>query len=360
MLRRVIRPCRVAIRGLIAACASLLSLTSLSPSALVAESLQTRWRGGDLFLETSPGRAVLEFPGGGELSVALAPTARVDALAAIADSGRGQLWVAAGSREAAAGSSELFVLAGDQGRSWELRPPGSSPAERVRSRSNAVLLVRRGTLDGLAWLEGDSPREHTVWAAEWNGEGFARRRQIAGPGRGSQLALTGAALADGSWLLAWSSFDGEDDEIVYRTRVDGEWQPIRRRSDNRVPDITPRLAATAEGALLAWSVYDGNDYRLMLSRFASGGWDKPRAVGGAGSLYPTWLAGEHAPRVLFFQARPRGWAVLELDGEGAVKRTAFVETAEADAPLVEASPESVTLSWAGVGRRSSRAPWQEP
>ena len=127
------------------------------------------------------------------------------------------------------------------------------PALRIGAiRHDPQPLVADGELAGLAWLEGQDLRSLAVRFARWDGEGWERPRTIAAPGPGSQLALAAAQLADGSWLLAWSRFDGGDDEVVWSRSAgpDGaSWSPPRRiAADNAVPDVTPALAAAPAAA----------------------------------------------------------------------------------------------------------------
>ncbi len=133
-------------------------------------------------------------------------------------------------------------------------PPGQVGVDR----RSPVLLVRKETLLGIAWLEGDTASSLSVRAAAWDGDAWQDVETVSAPGPGSQTGLTGTVLADGSWLLAWSAVDGEDDEIVWSRRAGDRWTPVRPVSENNhVPDVTPVLTAAGTGALLAWSRYDG-------------------------------------------------------------------------------------------------------
>ena len=153
-------------------------------------------------------------------------------------------------------------------------------------------LVEAGELVGLVWLEGSDASALGVRAAAWNGTGFAAAEWVAAPIDGSQLALSAAVLGDGSWLLVWSAFDGGDDEIRW-SRRDGEaWSaPARLHAENRVPDITPVVAATADGAIAAWSRYDAGSYRGRVMRFdAATGWRDEERIGGPHSVFPFFAA----------------------------------------------------------------------
>ena len=152
-------------------------------------------------------------------------------------------WLLAGHRPVEDGEGrELVLVRGDDGRTEELPAPPSGTATVVSPQP----LVEAGELVGLAWLEGSDASALGVRAAGWNGAGFSAAEWVAPPIDGSQLALSGAVLADGSWLLVWSAFDGGDDEILWSRRDGTTWTaPARLHADNRVPDITPVVAATA-------------------------------------------------------------------------------------------------------------------
>ena len=286
--------------------------------------------------------ARLELPDGRTLKVDLPDRGVVSSLAAI-DGG----WVAAGSFQDTAGRRRLFLLTGDDKGSRSLPEPSG---QQGQERRGPVLLVDGGRLAGLAWLEGDGTRSLAVRAAPWTGKRWQAIQQVSHPGPGSQLALTGAVLGDGSWLLAWSAFDGTADEIVWSRRVGKEWLPVSRVSaPNAVPDITPALTATAgvsgDGALLAWSRYDGRGYQLRMARFERGEWRDERAAAPSGSLYPTFLGGPDRPRLLYLEASPRGWSLLDLDGEGRVRAKASVSSSSADRPVVSFAGAGIRMRW---------------
>src|ERR1700681_207815 len=222
--------------------------------------------------------AQIEVPGGGALSVSLPDRSEVSSLAAT-DSG----WVAAGSFPDAAGRQRLFLLTGDD---KSFQPLPEPPGQTLQQRRGPVLLVDGGRLAGLAWLEGDGGRSLAVRAAAWNGKRWQAPQWVSHPGPGSQLGLTGAVLADGSWLLAWSAFNGTADEIVWSQKIGASWLPVRRLSaPNPVPNITPALTATAGGgALIAWSRFDGRGYQMRMARFERGEWVGEHAAGPSGSL----------------------------------------------------------------------------
>ncbi|HKI02088.1 MAG TPA: hypothetical protein VKK31_08915, partial [Thermoanaerobaculia bacterium] len=235
--------------------------------------------------------------------------------------------------------------------------PLAEPAGQVGAmRSGPVLLVDGGRLAGLAWLEGDGPRSFSVRAAAWTGSRWQAPQRVSHPGPGSQLALAGAVLADGSWLLAWSAFDGTADEIVWSRRVGGSWLPVSRLSSrNSVPDITPALAATpGGGALIAWSRYDGNGYQLRTARFAAGEWRGERAAAPSGSLFPAFVDGGDrvSVRLLYMNAVPRAWSVLDLDGEGRILAKATVPSA-LDRPVVSFDGSgAVKMRWPAQKRQA--------
>jgi hypothetical protein len=295
----------------------------------------------DLVLIPQGASARLELPGGRTLRVALPERAEASSLAAT-ETG----WVAAGSTAEAGGGGRqhLFLLTGNDKTYGPLPEPPNQLGARRRA---PVLLVDGGRLAGLAWLEGDGDRTLAVRAAAWTGKRWQAASWVSQPGPGSQLALTGAVLGDGSWLLAWSAFDGTADEIVWSRRVGRDWSPVSRVSaPNAVPDITPALTATAGGgALLAWSRYDGHGYQLRLARFGRGEWQAERAAAASGSLYPAFVGGPDRPRLVYMEARPRAWSVLDLDGAGRIRAKASVTSPSAERPVV------TSTGGGGIGAR---------
>ncbi|HEV8579574.1 MAG TPA: hypothetical protein VGX68_10895 [Thermoanaerobaculia bacterium] len=311
------------------------------------EPLQAFRNGEALALVPFADSARLELPGGRSLRLNLPQGATVSSFAAL-DGG----WIAAGSAPTATGGRHLFLLQGDEKSSRSVaEPPGQEGLQRRRP----VLLVDGGRLAGLAWLEGDGDTSLAVRSAAWTGRRWQAPQRVSFPGPGSQVALSGAVLDDGSWLLAWSAFDGTADEIVWSQRVGdagGTWLPVRRVSErNAVPDIVPAVTATAGGgALLAWSRYDGRSYQLRMARFDHGEWRNEHAAGPTGSLYPTFLGEPDRPRLLYMDAYPRAWSVLDLDTAGRVKARASISS-PLDRPVVSFAGGEVRMRW--TGRKTS-------
>ncbi|HEX4955728.1 MAG TPA: hypothetical protein VF017_20265 [Thermoanaerobaculia bacterium] len=324
-----------------------------SAASLAEDPLSATGPRGQVLLAEVGASAELTLADGTLLSVQLAAGMDVTSLAAL-DEG----WLLAGTERPAGDGRRLFVMRGDGGGGERLAAPGVAGSLVQRG---AVLLARDGRLAGMAWLEGDDARALAVKAAPWKGDGWGAVELVSGRGPGSQVALTGAVLADGSWLLAWAAFDGEDDEIVWARRTDAGWSASGRAfADNSVPDIVPSLAAAGNGALLAWSRLEGEQYRLQLARFERGGWAPARSIAGPGTLYPSFQGGPEGPRLVYLDAALRGWAVAQLDAGGRVtKRAALITDAE-DRPLSELVGESVRLRWPGGGRSHDLVWRREP
>jgi acyl-CoA thioesterase-1 len=302
------------------------ALMALAPAAALAQGIPPR-------LARSGSGAVLELASGQRLELALPAGATLDA--AVTTTGN---WVAAGTAPAAGGAgSELLLLTGS------LPPARAAAAEPQRLpvpagrpgavRAEPLLLVEDGSLAGLVWLEGASQRSFRVCYAAWNGASWAAPQTLSPGGPGNQLALTAARLADGSWLLAWSGFDGQADAIVWSQGRKGVWSRPRALAGNpspntphaaHAPNITPTLAAAGGGALIAWSQLASGGYRLLVARFADGVWSAAVEAAAGGAIYPTFEASPDVrrARLLYRDAARRTWAALDLDATGRPLRSA--------------------------------------
>jgi hypothetical protein len=228
----------------------------------------------------------------------LPPGARVSALA-----GGPDRWVAAATvPRSGGGDLALWQGGGDGGAPLPALPP-----RRGALRHDPQPILDGGRLVGLAWLEGQALDRLAVWSARWNGGAWREVGPASEVGPGSQLALSAAVLADGSWLLAWSADGGRTDEVVWSRRPGGpgrSWsKPAALPGGEDVPDITPALRADGDGALLVWSRFDRGDYRLMQSRFQRGSWSTPRWLGDPGTMHPSW----EGQALLFRDARNGAW-----------------------------------------------------
>lgn len=291
---------------------------------------------GTLVLETvAEDSARLRLAHGASVAVPLPQRARVSSLAAV-DEG----WLVAGSFLAADGSRRLFLRrgAGEGGGAAELPAPDRKSLSPIRR--SPTLLVDHGALAGIAWLEGMGERSLTVRAAAWTGEGFAAPEPVSTAGPGTQTALTGTVLADGSWMLIWTAFDGRDDEVVWSRRLGDSWLPVQTLgAPNAVPDIVPAVTVSGTGALAAWSRFDGQGYRLVGARFDGDGWTELPWTGPPGSLYPSFHPGADGPRLLYATARPRGWSVLHLSDKGGELHRASI-TGDGPRPVLRTEGET--------------------
>ena len=278
-------------------------------------------------------------------------------------------FIAAG--EVAAGV--ITPLGGDdaeRGRALALVRIGPSGVERLPRlptrlpalREPLPLVSSGGDLIGAAWLEGSGPRRLAVRFAPWEGAAWGPAEEVAPPAAGSQLALTASGTPDGAVLLAWSAFDGEDDEILWSIRKGVSWSPPRRLgADNAVPDITPALHAlggsgsSGDAVLAAWSRYQGDRYRVVVARFDGHTWSEPHPIGPPGSVFPTFEArgetssatstGASVPRILFRTAAPRGWHAVEVDRDGFPRRLARVGAETSDRPRLVEDGDALRFVW---------------
>ena len=263
------------------------------------------------------------------------------AVAAIAAVGEG--WWAAGTVRDGAGT-ELWLARTGEGSRGVAAPGDRNGAQRT----NPVLLARASGLSGVAWLEGDAHDRFAVRFARWNGDAFAAPATIAPPGPGSQLALAGVVLADGKMLLVWAGYDGSDDEIWTAVGDGDGWSPPARvGGDNAVPDITPAIVATADGAFVVWSRFDGSEYRLALARWDGAAFGSARWLAEPGSLFPSFERPGGALGVLYRDARSDAWALGELDPEGRLRRTARVAAPNDERPAVALGRDNVIWMFGG-------------
>jgi hypothetical protein len=309
------------------------------------EPLQASRDGERWVLSAAGETAALEIPEGRSLRLALPKTGVMSSLVALGDG-----WAAAGSFQEGERRA-LLLLKGDAAGARALPvPPGQDGVTRL---GPVLFTDGDGRLAGMAWLEGDGLRTLGVRAAAWDGERWEAPVRVAPSGPGSQLALTGTALADGSWLLAWSAFDGADDEILWSLRTaDGSWsRPRRLSADNAVPDITPAVTAAAGGALIAWSRFDGEGYSVHAARFTGGTWRGERAVAPTGSVRPSFAGSSQRPLLLFRTVVPETWSVLQLDPAGRALARATVPSSSAGCPvLVTGAGGEVRMRWPRAAR----------
>jgi hypothetical protein len=311
---------------------------------------------GDLYLLGRGEDARLGGVGAVEQALNLPAGSRIYHLAATVEG-----WVATGSQPSDDGFDLLIVheRAGER----VLLPAPPDPSGRYRVQ--AVALVDDGHLAGVAWIEGDQQDVFEVKAAVWDGANFAPPEVVSPAGPGAQLALAGAVLGDGSWLLIWAAVDGEDDEIMWSVRREEGWSPpTRLHRDNRVPDIAPALVAIDGGALATWSWFDGNDYRLRQARFDGDSWSEPDAFGEKGSLEPGFTVHGESLRLLYQTIDPPTWTVVELDRTGTRIKQAIWRGDIVDRPLVLAGDEvAAGLRWpqgaeGSAAEREQAVPWE--
>lgn len=325
-------------------------LAASLPAPAQEEPLQASGPRGALTLLPRSGGATLEVEGSKPFDLPVPKGSFLSSLRATAGG-----WVVAGDAPSVSGKRSLVVLRGQGSGVQGLVEPGDpSTGERL----SPVVLVDRGRLAGLAWLEGDAPRGLAVRAAAWTGKGWSAPVWVSRPGPGSQLALQGAVLQDGSWLLVWSAFDGSDDEVVWSRRSAGAWSaPKSVSAPNGVPDVMPALAANRDGgATIAWNRFREAGYELRTARFQNGEWRGERSLAPAGSLYPTFLEDRRGdPALLYLQVKPQAWSLLTFDGQGRIEERALApisaggEGRERPAVTFEAGG-TVRLRFPGSGR----------
>jgi len=285
---------------------------------------------------------------GARTEVALEAGARFDHAVALDDG-----WIAAGVRDGGA-----LLLLRTHRATGEEPERMSVPAAGGALVATPAPIVADGKLVGMTWLAGDAPRRLAVRYAEWLDDGWGPYETVAAPEPGSQLAASGVALPDGSVMVVWSAFDGEDDEILWSLRSGGSWSPAARiAADNAVPDITPAVAFEDGQPLAVWSRFDGTSYSVVLSRFEAGAWSEPTAIAPTGSLFPSFRSSAEGPLVVYRDVPAGGWTVVRLDRQFRPAARATIETENGAEPLVlDAGPETLRVV-PGPGREAVTLRW---
>lgn len=308
----------------------------------VIQPIQSR---SNLVLESARGRASVERKGAARQRLPLRST---EILTTIAETRGG--WTAAGIRGEDSASKLILVHRSNQG-TGRLAAPA---LQRHPLQLRPALAVRGEELEGVAWLEGTDLTSLSVRAASWASGEWAEVTVVAPPARGSQTGLVATVMEDGKWLLAWSAFDGRDDEILWSIGRDGDWSvPQRLDRNNSVPDIMPTVVSTPDGALLSWSRMIDGQYQLLLSRLGANGWSRPQVIGPPGSIEPGFSLLDGQLLLLYRHAWPQAWAVTELSPKGRALRLAVVSDDGKSRPvLMGSSGENVELRWADNRRRA--------
>jgi len=336
---------------------ALLGIAGMVASASLADVLQATREGGQLY--AVQGRESLRIGrlGGPEIEVQVPEGATIHELEPL-----GSGWLAAGHLPSGDGT-ELLLL---EERDRSIERLAVPQVDGAKLSNQPIGMIQDKTLVGLVWAAGNDMRSLEIWAAEWLHGKWGEPELVSAKGPGSQVAPRAVVLEDGSWLAVWAAFDGEDDEIVWSRRTQGEWtRPERVAADNDVPDITPALATVGGGAVLAWSWYDGNDYRMKTARFFGDKWTDAKSFGEKGSLYPSLIQTDDGGLLLYQTVEPASWTVMAFDRQGIpVRRAVIAEEAE-DRPLL-AIEESrgVLLRWQNAQghldrSRDRAAAWQE-
>lgn len=244
-------------------------------------------------------------------------------------------WIATGTSDRLTGRSLLLKIK----KGSRVRTLTAPSQDRGSIAWWPLPMVHRSELVGLVWFEGDRMDRLAVVGSRWLGDGWAQPEVISPPGVGSQAGLTATVLADGSWMLAWTRWDGEDDEVVW-SLGDGKRfsRPAPVHPGNAVADILPSVLADGRGAIIAWSQERSNRYVLQMARFDGRGW-RPIDVAASSAVGPQmvrrggspWLnvwTNDDSERSAWVLSRLQGDKLLPVDRvDGASPRPAIDATA---------------------------------
>ncbi len=328
--------------------ATLLASFCLLPSSATAAGHALKTAQGDLLLSNADGKSIVQRPDGQRIELPLPKGARVSDLHT---GDKSQWYAAAVSHDDGGPQMRLF-----RGQGSELAALATPSVASVKELMQPVF-VADTDIRALVWLAGDAHHQMAVQAALWIDGGWSSTGTISPPGKGTQIALSTAVLADDTLLVVWAAFDGQDDEIVWsRHTAEGWSKPEPIAADNSVPDITPSLYPTQDGALVAWSRYDGDAYRVNVARFDGTSWSQPTIAGPPGSTGASFSdAGE--PYLIYRRPAEGAWAVMALDTAGHVRQDASLVVPETQRPnLAGVTPESVTLEWSSLEKQHVSTP----
>lgn len=328
------------------------------PAAAVAETYVYQSRGAvPMAIFEVDGRPILRRTDGSERPLEIAEGAGVSVVEGLAGG-----WIVVGKR-ALGEEIDLYLLRSRGGRLEELPTP---PGKFALLRGQPRLLVERGKIAGLLWLEGTEQADLSVLAAEWQGDRWSEPEVISGVGPGAKAALEAVILDDGSWLAVWSGDDEQRDaETWWSRRVDGRWSPpARLHEDNQVPDIHPAVAAVDGGALVVWSVFaPDRQYRLRQARFQDGRWSLSELFGEPGSHDLRFVLHDGIPHLTYRGGWPMAWRVRTFDRAGRETGRAALATENALRPFIDLSqPGGPRAVWPGSERRPETVeramPWE--
>lgn len=260
--------------------------------------LQFTQRGSELILPTPDGKATtsIELPG----------RWIVESAARVGD----VTWISGRSNDASI--DDMFVARVHSEGHIELLP---TPTGREHPRGGTSLLIQRGKLVGITWLEGTSQTSASVRAAPWNGGDWGTVEWVSPPRGTEQTLLRSVVLDDDSWLAVWAAVDTDDD--IWWSRRDGtRWsEPRRLHTDNQVPDIFPHAIAFGNSALVVWTSFDGNDYKLRQARLENETWLEEPIVSGRGAQPVILVELETGPAALASSVIPEVWSLINLGAE---------------------------------------------
>lgn len=146
--------------------------------------------------------------------------------------------------------------------------------------------IRRGAivsmstaLDGegkpwVVWEEGSDGIDSEIYFAFWDGRGWSVPQLVTSASGGHAPVITFDGLG-GGWLV-WN----EDEGLFYSRREGDAWSPKREIDTSpSTRDRSPSLAVDPQGVVwLAWSGFDGSDEEIFFSRWEEGGWEKAQQV----------------------------------------------------------------------------------
>ncbi|HWI81867.1 calcium-binding protein [Ramlibacter sp.] len=232
------------------------------------------------------------------------------AIAALSDGGYVVAWSVLGKTTVYVYTQEFDAAGTQVGGVTEVSDWGGTPA--IAATADGGFVVAWESLGAL----GQPGHDIMAQRFDNNGAPAGAPIEVNATTAGNQFQPSVTALADGGWLVTWTSYQDGSSNGVYAQRFDGSGAPVG--AETRVNTTTadsqevPAVAALGDGGyVVAWGSYgqDGSGYGIYAQRFDVAGtpvagetrvntttagdqWNPSVAALADGGYLVTWAAGD--------------------------------------------------------------------